>query len=175
MPVPADIAQINPRHRVECVYILQSDERRQGTISNSSLDFFYRLQSYPLLNESNTKYLKLGVEFEKEIKLKKESFENISIQEERKKFNEITSTFLDFNPDKFSFELTYEGGVFFTLKKGSFSFYIQYFFETDSDESEEVLLSVFKDKTKLPSYAGNIAEIVSEMKYILDSKGVVLI
>jgi hypothetical protein len=175
MPVPINIAYATTKHPVEWMYYLDLNQKKQGTLSGLTYEFISILQSDTLPNESNTQYLKLVVEFEKEINLKKEIFESFDIQVEKKRFNEITSTILDFKPDKLSFELTYEGGVFFTLKKDHFSFYIQYFFETESDEMEEVLLSIFKGNTKLPSYAGNLEEIVSELENILVSQRLILI
>lgn len=186
MPIVADIPQVKSRNTTEEAYVWNCTKFMRNSTSSGGAyivinDTVFGINSsvpsiaYMLPMESNKRFIKLGIEFDKQLEQKYIYFEHIGKELVKKKFNDITSTFLDYNLEKFSFELTYEGGMFFTLKKGEYSFYIQYFFDNELGDNEEVLLSIFQGETKLPSYDGKLIEIVYKVENILSSQIVGLV
>lgn len=178
MPIVADMPQVRSRQTTEEADVWNCDKFMRNFTSSGDAyiinDTVFGINSslpsiaYMLPMESNKRFIKLGIEFDKQFEQKSIYFKHIIKELVKKKFNDIISTFLDFSPEKISFQLTHEGGMFFTLKKGDYSFYIQYFFDHELGD-EEVLLSIFRGDIKLPSYDGKLIEIVYEVKNILSS------
>lgn len=83
----------------------------------------------------------------------------------------ITSslTLLTLNPDSLSLELTAESSILYTIKCGEYTFFLQHFFDTECIDDEEALLSVYKKKIKMPSYAGPLEDLVKTIARIKNS------
>ena len=79
----------------------------------------------------------------------------------RKSINDL----LRIDPDVITLELTYEGSIFFTIKKGNYTVFIQHFIDPHSleDGDDEAFLTIFDGKEKLPSFSGQINDVIFQL------------
>ena len=132
-------------------------------LSNSSSTVF----DYDQFND-NKKFLKLQSKLKKQIEAKKDLYKNISSNSIESEFALCTNDLLEIKPDLITVELTTEHSLFYTIKKNSFTLFFQYFLsENNLNESEETLLSVFNNDSKLPSVEGDRLTVIAYVKQLV--------
>jgi len=118
----------------------------EGTVNN--LQSFY----------SNKKYILLKNLFRQQYIQLESYFEGINFEVANEKMAKSLNSLLETDPEIISMELTHDQSIFYTLKKGSFTFYLQHFLNDIDKDDDEATLIMFKGDDKLPSYAGSLTE-----------------
>lgn len=81
----------------------------------------------------------------------------------------IIEKIISFNFDFFKIEVTNNDSVFFKLKRNDSIFYFEFLFNSiDDKELDQVIMSIYSGKKKLPSFAGNVDEAINEINNYLD-------
>lgn len=82
---------------------------------------------------------------------------------------EILLKMLKFKPDAFSIELTHENEIFYTIKKGEYTFFVSNFLnKEDRDKEDEAAISIFKNKKQLPSLFSSLDNVFNHLNEIID-------
>jgi hypothetical protein len=96
-----------------------------------------------------------------------EYYKGTSLEEIKKEFSVSLSELLKFKPDVLTMELTSEKSVYYTFIKKDYSIFIQHYLDIKDPDDDVAILTAFKANTKLPSFAGNLDETLSELKDII--------
>lgn len=116
---------------------------------------------------SNKKFINYQLKFQEQFNRLKQYFDGMGIVEAKLKFSSSLSPILYLNPDSLSMELTYEKSIFYTIKKGIYTIFIQHNLDIENEEDDEAILSIFKNDEKLPSCAGGLATIMQEASSVI--------
>jgi len=90
-------------------------------------------------------------------------YKNISLGDILSITSGIISELISLSPDSFSLELTNEESIFYTFKKGDYSFYLEQYFETEDDGFNATLVC-YKGDNKMDSLNGNISNLLFSME-----------
>lgn len=82
----------------------------------------------------------------------------------------IVSRFVSLSPDAFSFEVIGKESIFYTFKKGDYSFYIQHYFETE-DDGFNAIVTTFKGDNRIGGVDGDIDTVIDSIESILNKNG----
>ena len=97
-----------------------------------------------------------------EYQLLHDFFPNITKQILINRLQPTLAIFMNVKSDIFSVELTKDESIFFTLKKNDLIFYIEQYLEKDNN-SEEFVITAFKNNQAAINKSGNIGDIVTIM------------
>ena len=114
-------------------------------------------------NETNKMFLKFTNLLSEQYKAISAFYKNISLGDILSITSGIISELISLSPDSFSLELTNEESIFYTLKKGDYSFYIQQYFETEDDGFNATLVC-YNGDNKMDSLNGNISNLLFSME-----------
>jgi preprotein translocase subunit YajC len=114
-------------------------------------------------NETNKMFLKFTNLLSEQYKAISAFYDNISLGDIISITSGIISELISLSPDSFSLELTNEESIFYTFKKGDYSFYIQQYFETEEDGFNATLVC-YKGDNKMDSLNGNIRNLLFSME-----------
>ena len=73
-----------------------------------------------------------------------------------------------FKPDIISEELVEKYCIFYTIRKDDFTFFLTYYLEEIGEGDDEAIVTIFKNKEKLPSYAGSLKQAIIEINYLIN-------
>lgn len=104
----------------------------------------------------------------KEYNLLNNYFPNFSELELLNRLEPSLSSFLEISSDLFSVELTKDETIFFTIKKGDFTFYIEQYLDDEID-SEEFILTAFDKKDIVINKSGNKSELTMTLNNIVNN------
>jgi len=115
---------------------------------------------------SNKKFITYFISFKAQFKKLQQHFGEIDINEAKLKFANSLSSILFLNPDLLSMELMYDKSIFYTIRKGTYTIFLQHNIDVN-DEDDEAILSIFQNDKKLPSYAGPLKSVMNEFSNII--------
>lgn len=137
--------------------IYHSLNHKKSVFENTNLDF--------RRNSTNKEFVVLESQFSKQFSLLSDYFDGVSFETAKSLMQTSLSLLLEIDPDAIKLELTPEKSIFYTVKKDNYTFYIQHFLDIDKDEcDDEGTLTAFINNRKLPSYAGNLDQILNEIR-----------
>lgn len=122
----------------------------------------------------NKKFIKLEQSFSYQLEQSNDLFDGQNQYSLKEKMKLSTDALLSCYPEKISLELTVEGSIFYTLIKNDIKIYFQHFLIDEFDDSEEAIVSVFKDDYNLLNYAGSLHETISQLGLVLSQNSIVL-
>ena len=124
-------------------------------------DFFINCSNDPYIFEAqydfhsiDKQFVQIESAFKNQFDKLANYYDGIDINFAKQKLALSLSLILELCPDVLTVELTPEKSIFYTLKKDDFTFFFQHFIEVNEDD-DEAILTGFKGKSKLPSYAGS--------------------
>jgi hypothetical protein len=123
------------------------------------------LKNTPL--DDSKSFIKLEQSFLNQLEDMQDVFSNQSKYQLQEKMKFSADALLSCVPDKISLELTYEGSIFYTVLKNDFKIYFQHFLVDEFDETEEAIVSVFKEDSNILNFAGALDETIEQLgKYL---------
>jgi hypothetical protein len=134
-------------------------EQNTGESGNDHVeDVSYNMHSF----KSNRQYIKLEQSFKQQL----DSFKIFSDQNQyllKEKMKLSAEAILNYSPDKISLQLTYEGSIFYTFIKGNTVIYFQHFLIDEFDDSDEAIISIYKDQVNIINFAGSLTDVILEL------------
>lgn len=112
------------------------------------------------------KFINLENSFKKQFNTLSEYYHDIDYESAKKTFAQSCSVLLELRPEVFSLELTSEKSIFYTIKKDSYTFFIQHFLNVIDEDEDEMIMSAFNGAEKLPSFAGTLKNVFIELNNI---------
>jgi len=97
---------------------------------------------------------------------------NYAFSELEDDFSLVISWLLNFEPDSLSFSLTNEGSVFFTLTKNGHEIHLNYFFEYDPEDFDDVkaVFTHYHNELQIESFGGSFFDIQSKLESTLNQE-----
>lgn len=133
-------------------------------------DFFHS-QMVQLKNRQATEWSNLDKQyiiflnsFKNQFEINLEYLRDVNFEEAKDKMKSSLSELLVFGPDSFSMELSHEKNIFYSFNKGKYSFFITHSIDNLELDDDEVIISVFIEKTKQPSFSGSLDQGIEFMK-----------
>ncbi len=144
---------------------------RADYILNSSLSHPERLINNPRvfyqLSNSDKKFIELEDSFNKQLDNIKEFWNDVNLNNAKRQFAKSSSELLQLRPLAFSMELTSEKSVFYVFSKKNYLFFIQHFLDIEDPADDEMIITIYKDNAKLPSYAGSLSLSIGHIKSLI--------
>ena len=117
-------------------------------------NLFIRLEN-DLSKESS--YDKLRHFFIEEFKRMAPYFNGLTIQQAQSRMESSLNQIISLNPDDVILELDFDGTLFYKVWKNNYLFFYNHLIIDSEDENEDdVVLTIFNGDEKLPSYAGDL-------------------
>lgn len=120
-------------------------------------------------NSLNKRFLKFDNLLSKQYSDLAAYYEDLELSKVKLLTHNVVSFLLNLQLDAFSFELTSEKSIFYTIKKDNYSFYIQQYFENDEDDGFNSTLVIFQGDEKLESVNGDVFMILSEVEKLFSN------
>ena len=130
---------------------------------NSNNEFHKILRSPYNENILDKNFIRFAISLKEQHHRKKEFFEGIEYSLIDNLMKRSLVEILSFNPDRLTLELSTEKILFYTLFKDKFTCFISHFIITNPNDPDdhEVIISLFKNKIKQPSFSGLLNEGIS--------------
>jgi hypothetical protein len=139
----------------EPLYLLRnrtSPERKYDTISDSVTYYNF------LLIEQSNKIIRIEQKLVREFEQISEHFGGLGKEKFKLLFTRSLASLVNLYAEAFSAELTTDASIFYTFRKGNYTFHLShYFLETPP---EEAILSGYNKEEKLPGFSGTMEEII---------------
>lgn len=181
MPIPVDINKVPQEIVWQCTqddsigystgsalyYLFNIDE---SFFHSASYGFMCKKESNDFStpnNHSHKRFLKHEQQLQSQYNALVDYFADYSFEEIKHFAVNVISNLLDLDPEAFKIELTSDKSIFYSLKKGSFTIYIQHFIEFDEDDNYDASLVIFNGNAKLPSVSGNISDILLHIENVI--------
>lgn len=113
-------------------------------------------------------FIKLEQSFLNQLEEMRDVYSNQSKYQLQEKMKLSADALLSSFPDKISLELTHEGSIFYTVLKNDFKIYFQHFLVDEFDETEEAIVSVFKEDLNILNFAGTLDETIAQLGKMLN-------
>lgn len=110
---------------------------------------------------NNRQFIKLQQAFDQQIKLRKDLIGDCSTDIEAN-FKYSSESLLNFSPDKISLQLTDDMSIFYTILKEDLTIYFEHFL-TDDFDSDEAIVSIFKEDINIINFAGSFSDSLKEL------------
>lgn len=110
-----------------------------------------------LLKESKSDEIKYS--FKEKFELMSPYFNGLSLDEATARMENSLNQIASLKPDDIILELAFDGTIFYKVWKNDFLFFYNHLIIDSEDENDdEVVLTIFKGEEKLPSYAGSLKD-----------------
>lgn len=134
--------------------------------SKSYCDLTASLNSIGASNSFESKiFIKLMQKIRKDIR--HSSIENSIFMSYRTKIESSLSTVSEIQADAYSVELTEDETLFMSLKIGENTCYIEQYLDTEVNDVNDFVLTIFKDKQVVKNKSGNLSNIFESIQTIV--------
>jgi hypothetical protein len=121
----------------------------------------------PKIYDADRLFLKLHEAFKNQLRDNRELFQGKSDYELMERMHVSAELLIAFEPEKISLQLTNDRAVYYTVIKNHITLFFSHYLDCDTNDTDEVLLSIYYGKNNVLNYAGEMDEAIAAANNIL--------